>query len=256
MKFRPPSRKLVDEAASLVVSACKGGFGSSLECVTLKGSAVKGDFVPGYSDFDFHVFLKPEAMESERVPKIGCALRFQKAFGRVKPADYGVSQFQIYFINSQHYPDDWAPPPEGTFRVVWGKLPLVIAEVGGEVYVQRANENLKTVGDTRKTLVGRFVDKPDASVPGLVRLLGACLKNYMYSVMILLSSEPKDGLRLRLDEMMPLVEKGVGSKGHLSVYFEQISDWAVIQKDTDKARAAFEEGMAALSEIERWYNSR
>jgi len=256
MKFDSPSQKLVDEAAELVVSACKKSFGSSLECVTLKGSAVKGDFIRSYSDFDFHVYVKPEAMESERVPKVSYALRFQKAFGRVNPADYGASQFQIYFINSQRYPDDWAPPVEGTFRVVWGKLPSAVTEVGDEAYVQRANENLRTVGDTRNTLIGRFVDKPDAAVPGLVRLLGVNLKNFMYSVMILVSNEPKDGLRLRLDEMITEVEKGVGSKGHLNAYFEQISDWAAIQQDADKARAAFEEGMAALSEIERWYNRR
>ncbi len=256
MKFCPPSQKLVDEAANLVVSACRESFGGNLECVTLKGSAVKGDFIPLYSDFDFHVFLNPKAMEGERVPKIGYALRFQKAFGHVKPADYGVSQFQIYFINSQHYPDDWVPPAEGTFRVVWGKLPSAAVEMDSQAYVQQANENLKTAEDTRRSLIGKFVDKPDASVPSLVRLLGTYLKGYMYSVMILLSASPKDGLKSRLDEMTAQVEKGVGSKGHFNAYFEQISDWAAIQQDTDKARAAFREGMAALDEIERWYNSR
>jgi len=257
MKFHPPNKKLVDDAADLVVSACKESFGSSLEYVTLKGSAVKGDFVPGYSDFDFHVFLGPEAMESERVPKIGCALRFQKAFGRVKPADYGVSQFQIYFINSQRYPADWVPPAEGTFRVVWGELPSAVTEADNQLYIQQANKNLKTADDTRRSLIGRFVDKPDAAIPGLVRLLGTFLKGYMYSVMILLLTEnPKDGIKLRLDEMITQVEKGIGSKGHFAVYFDQISDWAVIQQNADKVRAAFEEGMEALEEIGRWYNSR
>ena len=223
--------------------------------MTLKGSAVKGDFIKDYSDFDFHVFLNPKAMESERVPKIGYALRFQKAFGHVKPADYGVSQFQIYFINSQRYPADWAPPAEGTFRVVWGKLPSAAVEMDGQAYVQQANENLKTAEDTRRTLIGKFVDKPDTSIPMLVRLLGTYLKGYMYSVMILLSDTPKDGLKLRLDEMVIQIEKGMGSKGHFSAYFEQISDWTAIQQDTDKARDAFREGMEALGEIGRWYNS-
>ncbi len=256
MKFNPPSQKLVDEAADLVVSACKKSFGSNLECVTLKGSAVKGDFIPSYSDFDFHVFLNQKAMESERIPKIGYALRFQKAFGHVKPEDYGVSQFQIYFINSQRYPADWTPPVEGTFKVVWGKLPSAAKEADNQAYIRQARENLKTVGDTWRIIVGRFVDKPDAGIPALVRLLGASLKNYMYSVLILLSDNPKDGLRLHLDEMIALVEEGVSSKGHLSAYFDQISDWATIQQNSDKARTAFKEGMEALNEIGRWYNNR
>jgi len=256
MKFHAPNKRLVDEASDHVVSACKESFGSSLECVILKGSAVKGDFIQGYSDFDFHVFLNPRAMETARVPKIGYALRFQKAFGHVRPADYGVSQFQIYFINSQRYPDDWLPPAEGTFKVVWGKPPSTIMEADDRTYVQQANENLKTAEDTRRSLIGRFVDKPDAAVPGLVRLVGTFLKGCMYSIMVLLSNNPKDGLKLRLDEMIAEVEKGVGSKGHFAAYFEQISDWAAIQNDADKARAAFEEGISALDEIGRWYNSR
>jgi hypothetical protein len=100
------------------------------------------------------------------------------------------------------------------------------------------------------------VDKPDAGIPTLVRLLGTFLKGYMYSVLILLSDNPKDGLRLRLDEMIALVEKGVGSKGHISAYFDQISDWATIQQNSDKARMAFKEGMEALDEIGHWFNNR
>jgi len=256
MKFNPPSQTLIDEAIDLIVSACKKSFVSNLECVILKGSAAKGDFIPYYSDFDFHVFLNPKVMESERIPKINHALKFQKAFGHVKPEDYGVSQFQIYFIDSQHYPADWVPPVEGTFKVVWGKMPLAVMNVGNQVYVQQANENLKTVEDTRKNLVGRFVDKPDAQISSIVRLLGTFLKGYMYSVMVLLSDNPKDGLRLRLDEMIAQVEKGVGSKGHLTAFFNQVSDWATIQQNSDKARTAFKEGMKAIDEIVHWFNNR
>ena len=256
MKFNPPSQTIINEAADLIVSACKKSFSSNLECVILKGSAVKGDFIPYYSDFDFHVFLNPKVMQSERIPKIDYALKFQKAFGHVKPEDYGVSQFQIYFIDSQHYPADWVPSAEGTFEVIWGRMPLAVMKVDNQVYVQQAHENLKTVRDTRKNLIGRFVDKPDAGIPTLVRLLGTFLKGYMYSVLILLSENPKDGLRLRLDEMIAQVEKGIGSKGHLTAFFNQVSDWATIQQNSDKARTAFKEGMKSLDEIVHWFNNR
>jgi hypothetical protein len=256
LRFKPPSKEVVNKAADLVVSACKESFGSSLECVTMKGSAIKGDFIPGYSDFDFHVFLSPEAMDSERVPKTDYALKFQKIFGYVQPDDFRVSQFQIYFINSQHYPDDWVQPVEGTYKVVWGKLPLAATEADDQVYIQQAKEYLKAIEDSRRTIVGKFVDKPDTSISGIVRLLGATLKGYMYSVLILLTNNPKDSLGLQLDEMIAQVEKGINSKGHFAAFFEQISDWATIQQNGDKARKAFKEGMAALEEIARWYNHR
>jgi predicted nucleotidyltransferase len=254
LRFNPPSKELVDEAANLVVSASKKAFSSSLECVILKGSVVKGDFIPGYSDFDFHVFLNPEVMDSERVPKTDYALRFQKSFGGVQPEDFGVSQFQVYFINSQNYPADWAQSVEGTYKVIWGKLPLAAMEADDQIYIQQAREYLKTVEDSRRTIVGRFVDKPDTGVSGVVRLLGATLKSYMHSVLILLTNNPKDILRLRLDEMILQVEKGINSKGHFTAFFNQISDWTRIQQNGDKARKAFKEGTEALDEIAHWYS--
>ena len=256
MRFNLPSKALVDEAANLVVSACKKTFSSNFECVVLKGSAVKGDFIPYYSDFDFHVFLKPKVMDSERVPKTNYALKFQKTFGHVKPEDFGVSQFQIYFINSQRYPVDWVPPVEGTFKVIWGKMPLAAMEADNQVYVQHAKGYLKTVEDARRDIVERFVDKPDTRISTFVRLLGVTLKGYMHSVLILLTNNPKDSLRLRLDEMIPQVEKGINSRGHFNVFFNQISDWTKIQQNGDKARTAFKIGTAALEEIARWYNNR
>jgi hypothetical protein len=56
--------------------------------------------------------------------------------------------------------------------------------------------------------------------------------------------------------MVALVEKGVGSKGHFIAYFDQVSDWATIQQNIDKARTALKEGMAALDEIGHWFNNR
>ena len=254
VRFIPPSQKLIDEASDLVVSACKKAFGGSLECVTLKGSAVKGDFIPGYSDFDFHVFLNSKVMESERIPKINYALRFQKAFGHVNPKNYGVSQFQIYFIDSQRYPADWTPSVEGTFKVVWGKMPFATKEADNQGYIRQANESLKTVWDTRRNLVGRFVDKPDTQISSFVRLLGTFLKGYMYSVLVLLADNPKVGLRLPLDKMVVQVEKGINSKGHFTIFFDKIFDWTTIQQNSDKARETLKEGIKALEEIAHWYN--
>jgi hypothetical protein len=55
--------------------------------------------------------------------------------------------------------------------------------------------------------------------------------------------------------MIAQVEKGVGSKGHIIAFFNQVSDWATIQQNSDKARTAFKEGMKALDEIVHWFNN-
>jgi len=252
VRFDPPSPETLNRAVGLVVSACRTAFAGNLECVTLEGSAVKGDFLRGYSDLDFHIFVKPKAMDGERAPKVEEAIRFQKAFGAVNPEDYGASQFQIYFINSEKYPSDWVPPIEGTYRVSWGSLPPAAKEADDLAYIRAARKSLSEVEGDHKKLVERFVDKPDSRVPGVVRLLGATLKNHMYSVSVLLTGKPKTAFNLRLDEMIPIVEEGVRSKGHFSAFYERVSNWNHVEGGGDYARETFTEGIAALGEIVHW----
>jgi len=252
IKFSPPRPEVLDRAVALVVSASETAFDENLECIILKGSAIKGDFIQGYSDFDFNVFLKPVAMDSERVPKVEEAIRFQKAFGVVNPEDFGVSQFQIYFINSEKYPLDWVPPVEGTYRVFWGTLPSSAKELEDSVYLSYAKQDLTSVEQDKQSIVSRFVDKPNTGVPPVVRLLGATVKGHMYSVSTLLTSKPKIVLGSRLDELILLVEEGIGSEGYFTKFFEYISNWAHVQQDYEYAREAFREGTKALDEIARW----
>ncbi len=252
MKFDPPSPEVLNAAVNLVVSACKDVFAESLECVTLKGSAMKGDFIRGYSDLDFHIYLKPSVMEGERVPKAEHAVRFQRAFGHIEPADFGASQFQIYFINSEKYPADWLPPVEGTFEVCWGKLPATAHEKDDVAYVQSSERFLADISDHKKQIVRRFVDKPNTQVPPIVRLLGATLKAHLHAAAIMLTKKPKETLRLRLDQLTPLVEEGIRCEGHFSTFFEHVSNWNKVMQSPEYAREAFIEGIKALDETDRW----
>jgi hypothetical protein len=255
MKFSPPKAEIMGHACASVVSACKKAFADSLECVTLKGSAVKGDFIQGYSDFDFHVFIKPEAMDGEKNPKVEYAVRFQKAIGDINPKDFGASQFQIYFINSKKYPRNWVPPVGGTYRILWGNLPSVARERSDSTYLRSARQCLLNVYDDKQMLIRRFVDKTNMAVPTIVRLLGVTVKSHMYSVAILATRKPKTVLRTKLDKLIPIVEKEIKSKGCLSAFFEYISNWLKIQQNSDYARDALKKGIEVLDEIDCWAHS-
>jgi len=254
VRFSPLEAEVLDRAAGLVVSACKAVFGPDPICVSLKGSAVKGDFIPGYSDLDFHIFLRPDVMDGENVPKAEHAVRFQRVFGHINPEDFDVSQFQIYFINSENYPKDWAPPVQGTYKVLWGSLPETAKEPEEPAYIRFAEQHLSlpNIEYSRRSIVGRFVDKPDSRIASIVRLLGATLKNYMYSVSVLITRDPKIAFGLKLDKMTDIVEEGIGSAGHFRGFYEHISDWQRIRKDPECARQVLKEGIQALDEIARW----
>lgn len=255
MRFSPPGAEILNCAVDLVVSGCKTAFMDSLVCVILKGSAVRGDFIQGYSDFDFNVFLKPEVMDGEKSPNIEGAIQFQKAFGDIDPKDFGASQFQIYFINSEKYPHDWVSPVEGTYKIFWGDLPSIAKEMEDSMYLSYAKQFISDVEYSRKKIVERFVDKPNIRLPPVVRLLGASLKGYMYSVSVLLTSKPKIVLRSTLDKLLPIVEEGIGSKGYFSKFFGYVVNWSLVKRNYEYAREAFREGTKALDEIDCWSRS-
>lgn len=256
MEFSPPKTEILHHAVNLVVSSSKTAFRDSLVCVILKGSAVRGDFIQGYSDLDFNVFLKPEVMDGEKSPKVEGAVRFQRALGDIDPENFGASQFQIYFIDSEKYPHDWVSPVEGTYRIFWGSLPSIAREMEESMYLSYAKQFLSDVDYSKKKIVERFIDKPNYRLPPIVRLLGTSLKGYMYSVSVLLTSKPRVVLKLRLDKLLPIVEEGVGSKGYFSKFFECVSNWSIIRQDYEYARRAFKEGTKALDEINCWSRYR
>ena len=74
----------------------------------------------------------------------------------------------------------------------------------------------------------------------------------MYSICVMLTKKPKDAFRLDLNEMIALVEEGIGSAGHFLAFFEYVSDWQKIREDPEYVREAFKEGIQALDEIVWW----
>lgn len=252
MKYNPPRPEVLKKAISSVVTACTAVFEEELECIMLKGSAIKGDFIQGYSDFDFHVFLNSAAMDGERSPEAGRAVAFQKLIGEINPRDFGASQFQIFFLSARTYPPDWIPSSEGTYQILWGRTPACLQEVDDAAYVQHARRSVSNVERDKRRLIERFVDKPNSRIPTYVRLVGQYLKGHIYSMAILLTGKPNVALNMKLDELLSVVEDGMGSQGRLTTFYEYISNWATIQEQRGYAREAFMAGIDALEEMTRW----
>jgi hypothetical protein len=73
---------------------------------------------------------------------------------------------------------------------------------------------------------------------------------------MLLLTQPKTALRMKLDSIIPLVGEGIGSIGHISRFFEYVSNWPRIQESPELARDAFREGISAIEEISTWIHQK
>jgi len=243
----------LDELVGHVLQAARTAFGPHLRAGILKGSAYKGDFFPGYSDLDVHLFIADEVMRSSRVPETSYALAFQEQFGTVRPEDYGISQCQIYFITWSHYPYDWVRPIPGTYRLIYGELPPGFDEVDVEEHRRNAERYLLQLDGLASWLIGGFVDKPDDGLWRYVRLLGTFLKPLPYQILIVQGGDPAEVWRRRLAGVLAEVEPVACPSRRISAFFEAVRDWEAIYGQPDQARRLLRIGLEAVDEVSVWY---
>lgn len=244
------------ESLSAVVRACRNVFGAHLQCVIVKGSAVKGDFLRGYSDLDVHAFVDPEVLMSDRAPKLEYAMRFQEAIGTLEPRDAGASQFQVYVLPADRPLEDWAPAVPGSYEVVYGGMPAALANWQDFDYEGRAKRGLVRIPGDVRMLIERTLDKPNRSLPTYVRLAGSFVKGHAYSAAILASGDARRALKMRTSELFRLLEGADPSLNAVRRFFVFAEAWDRVEQDPAYAREAYRAAIEALGAIQHWAASR
>lgn len=245
-----------DALCARMIEAARAAFGEHLRGAILKGSALKGDFIEGYSDLDVHLFVDAAAMRGVDVPALDRALAFQKLFGSVEPRDYGVNSCQLFFVTWGRYPAGWVRPIPGAYEVIYGALPPGFTDLDPADYVRGAHDWLDASPRWIDTLLGRFVDKPDRTVADLIRLAGTILKPVPYCAAVILHGDPFRIWRLPLAEVLPLVAAEISPSGSLGAFFARVQEWPAIEGDPDQLRELFRLALTALQEAADWHASR
>ncbi len=241
------------EATRAIERAALNAFEGDVHAIILKGSALKEDFVPGYSDLDIHIYVSSRCMRGGREPRLENAIRFQRAIGALAPEDYGVSSFQIYFIDAENYPEDWSKPLGGTYELVYGSA--IDDSEPVEERLKKSREHLAAYADHIGTLVGRFVDKPDTEVPPLVRLAGAILKGAIYSAAAVTTEDPTVIVAKTVYDLLGVIEEGGVETRPARSFFSRIQDWAELKRDAERCREAFGLAIQGIQNICDWYSS-
>ncbi|RKY00431.1 hypothetical protein DRP77_11490, partial [Candidatus Poribacteria bacterium] len=209
------------EPIELIVESIKEVLGDHLRAIILKGSLVKGDFIPGYSDVDIHVLVDDEVMEGPRALRLEEALEVQRRIGKLRPQDYGVWGFQIFFLSAQNYPPDWSPPPPGGYVLLYGEIPEGMEETIEE-QLRKARFSLIRIPGYISYLLERLVDKPDERLVEVVRLTGAILKAVLYNAASLLTGDPPSVWRMPVWDVLSRWGDELCPEGHLRGFFEGV----------------------------------
>lgn len=241
---------LRERAVTAIRDAALDAFEGNVRSIILKGSALTEDFTPGYSDLDVHVYVPSAYLRGPRTPRLGPALAFQRAIGPLEPAAFGVDSFQVYFLDADHYPEDWSRPLPGTYELVYGE-PIDDAASDTE-HLQRARDTLAELPRWLETLLGRFVDKTDGSIGPVVRLAGILLKGALYSATLLATGDPGALRRMNRSDLLEAVRQGGVATAPAEAFFDRVREWPRLQDDPEALREVFRCAIEALEMIGEW----
>lgn len=236
------------DALPPLVSALQMTFGDDLRCVLFKGSAMRGDHIPYFSDLDVHAMV--DGVGDGHAPDWVRALAFQRAIGPVDAEAYEVGAFQVEFTPGDRYPAEWPVPYPRTYEVVHGTAPL--GPPSDEAHLAQAREHLDNVERERDDLVRGVVDRSDRALVRPVRLLGTFLSGRLRSAATLLTGDPERAYTSPRAPLVHVVGEAVGNEREMLLFYALAQDWREVRQQPEQLRAMFATGIAAFEQLGEW----
>lgn len=226
-------------------------FADSMTGMIVKGSAIKGDFIPYFSDFDVHIFADSRVMRGPLVPDISIAIPFQERFASIDVEGWQVSQIQVMIIDGDNPPPEWVPPLPNSYRVLAGSIPPAYQHVEPDELRIKAAQNLHGYSSWVDTLLGRIVDKPDHQLADSVRLAGTIMKAGLYEAAIVLGDDPIAVWNSSLQEILDTVEPQIFDDQPASRYYQRAWNWREVRADGAVLRPMLFNALTALDTLSR-----
>jgi len=236
------------EALPPLVAALRTTFGDDLRCVLFKGSAMKGDHIPYFSDLDIHAMV--DGVGDTHAPDWVRALAFQRAIGPVDAEAYEVGAFQVEFTPGDRYPADWPVPYPRTYEVLDGSAPFGLPSA--EAHLQQARAQLDNVERERDDLIRGVVDRSDRALVRPVRLVGTFLTGRLRSAATLLTGDPERVYTSSRAPLVHIVGEAVGNEREMLLFYALAQDWREVRQQPEQLRAMFATGIAAYEQFAGW----
>lgn len=238
------------DAVPAVVAALREVFDADLRCAILKGSVLKGDWIPYFSDLDVHAFA--DGVGEDRSVHWSTAVALQERIGRIDPEPYLIHDVQLMLFGPAGYGPDMVPPPPGTYEVLYGAIPESFHRPQVVETLAVARANLARLPEHVATMNRGFWDKPDPSAGRFARLAGVYLKGALYDAGKLITNEPAWVLSLPRDELIALVGPVVGNEREVRAYYDRALEWHEVRERPERLREMYGLAMAALEAIVAW----
>ena len=218
------------------------------------GSALKGGFIPGGSDIDFHLYLDDAAFDARHSPPFEMAAAVQRDLAQIAIAPFHSIQCFVrptgYTLPGQ---EDWVPPIPGAYHVVLGRLPIAPA-TPGQVRAA-ARRSLETL-DPVPFYIGRnLFDYAPGRLARFVRLLATAVWPTLYHVLVCQAADPLAPWRLPKTEAIALLPEDEALSAEIREFHARLRAYYQAGQPDAAGLAVLEQGVRFLRMAQAWYHA-
>ncbi|GLV58951.1 hypothetical protein KDH_57790 [Dictyobacter sp. S3.2.2.5] len=244
----PEARPIVEAAAQIYLKHLQAG------CIGIlvHGSALKGGFIPGCSDIDFHLYVDGSRLEADGQLPLTVSMAVQRELALVDPAPFQYIQAYVKSPDVQTARSaQWVGPIAGSYHMIYGRLP--VPEATTEEVIQSSMRGLeripKMIGDTSEDLLSAG----DGRLERRVRFTCTEVWPTLYSVLALQAPEPLSVWRLSKDAALHLLAGHAPMGRGIRRFHQCVIEYYSQPHRLEPALAVLETGVAFLQAAYDWY---
>lgn len=237
----------MDIPVARVLETLKRVFTKNLSAVAVKGSVIRGDFIPYFSDLDIHVFVNETGLTSGQAPRPEAAMALQEVIGELDLEAFQLSSIQLTFNNADRRPKTWSASPPEVSRVVYGSLPPY--DMNSDNWQDDA---LSVLEELEREMTYELKSVPDKNNDGLARIVrrqGVFLKGGAYSLAGLIMKDIKRAQLLPYWELDDYLVNQTNGRVDLRPFHEHARDWKAVRNNPPQLRQMFVVGTTQLHEL-------
>jgi hypothetical protein len=221
--------------------------------LTCFGSAVKGGFIPGVSDIDFHLYLQDAAFTSAGKLRLEIALAIHSDLAQINPApfryiDGGAERGPL--------PEGHVGPIPGNYHLIAGRLPL--AEATAEQLQAQARWSLSRLAPIPEFVSEDLLHHGEGrgQLALTVRVLCQVIWPVLYQVCCLDQADALRVWQLPKQEVIALLPQDEPLGQSIDAFNQAV--WAYYPSETsvDAALHVIERGVGFLQAAKDWASAR
>lgn len=207
---------------------------------------MKGGFIPGASDIDFHLYLKESLLSDIGQLPIEMALDIHRDLAKINP--YPFSYIQCDALSSK-LPKGYVGPIPGAYHLVTGSLP--VNEATSEQLKSSAKNTLSNLVTEPKYLKN-LLDHGDERLNRIVRLLCTQVSPTIYQVLSLQQEDAVKVWQLTKNEAINLLPDKEMML-YVEQFYRKVKSCYPDKKSVEDAISLIKNGIAFFKSVQVWY---